>query len=352
MQNFPRRSLKSIYVSTACLSLIALPAIASDACTTGAIHTEASVSVSNGNTYKTNTAYQTRNTAMIHFDGEDNRTIAVEGPFAWSSDKHGETIADDFMRSFALGHQFHAFVLHFDEIVNDVTPVNDISFEGQEHLGFAGNLPFGGEIFLIGANKQKPDGFVFKFPDTPNIDVRLLDWRNQKGQKIPFHIRIDDQSDIYDYRYSKVEIAEYTPLWFMSEVPAPAIDKVQIYRLHRKLLAAHCMGDADQMAALTAPETLIAGGGDLFQSSDQETRTRFTSVFNRVVYSHYTDLIDPEIEVAASGDIAWAGVNVRAEGAEMKSGSPFDVQWAWVMLARKIEGVWLNAGNASNSKEE
>ncbi|GJL94534.1 MAG: hypothetical protein DHS20C05_09390 [Hyphococcus sp.] len=327
-------------------------AAASDACTTGAIHTEATVSVSNGNQYRTETAFHTRNNAMINFIDDETSMISVEGPLAWSRDQDGDHIADEFMRSFALGHQFHAFILHFGKIATEITATPDIAFQGNSHSGFIGKLPFGGKVSLVGDNWEEPQGYIFKFPNTPAIEVMFFDWRKMENRDLPFHIRIDDQSDVYDYKYSKVEITERTPLWFMNEVAAPDIDAVQIYRLHRKLLAAHCMGDADLMASLTAPETLVASRGDLFHSSDQETRSRFNSVFNRVVYSHYTDLAEPEIEVSSGGDIGWAGVNVRAEGAEVKSGEPFSDQWAWVMLTRKIDGVWYNAGNASNSKDE
>ena len=349
---FSRRIFTFIPIVATSFALWSSPAAATDACTTNAIHTIADVSVSDGTTYKTETAFHTGNNAMIHFTREDESTIAVEGPVAWSRDKNGETIADDFMRSFVLGHQFHAFILHFSEIATNISNVTSVTFNREDRLGFSGDLPFGGKVVLVGSNQQKPDGFVFKFDDTPPINISLLDWRKNKSRELPYHIQINDQERVFDYHYTKVEIAERTPLWFMNEVTAPDIDTVQLYRLHRKLLAAHCMGDADLMASLTAPETLVASRGDLFQSSDQETRSRFNSVFNRVVYSHYTDLSDPEIEVAASGDIGWVGVNVRAEGAEVKSGDPFDDQWAWVMLARKIDGVWRTAGNASNSKEE
>ena len=46
------------------------------------------------------------------------------------------------------------------------------------------------------------------------------------------------------------------------------------------------------------------------------------------------------IEVAESADIGWA------------IGEAFDGQWAWIILVRKIDGVWRNAGNASNLKQK
>ncbi len=57
-------------------------------------------------------------------------------------------------------------------------------------------------------------------------------------------------------------------------------------------------------------------------------------------YTGYHDLTEPMIEVAENGDIGWA------------IGKAFDDQWAWIMLVPKIDGVWINAGNASKLKQK
>ncbi len=332
------------------LNFLGANAFASDACAPTRISTSANVSVSDGSSYQIRSHYHTSNAAVIEFIGDNPSTIGVEGPFGWSTDKEGKTLVDPTVKSFALGHQFHGFVLHFYDIVENLRPVENIIFNDKPLDGVAGELPFGGEAYFLDG-KSKPDGMRFDFPDTPPIDITFLDWRKNDERELPYHIRIDDGERVFDYHYTKILVADASPLWFIKMVDAPSIDEIEIYRLHRQLLAAHCVGNADMMGELTASETIMASRGELFQSSDDETRARFESVFKRVVYTGYQDLTEPVIDVSKSGDIGWAAVNVRAVGSEMSSGEPFDSQWAWVMLVKKIDGVWLNAGNASNIKQ-
>ncbi|NOX84222.1 MAG: nuclear transport factor 2 family protein [Alphaproteobacteria bacterium] len=333
------------------ITLLPASAFASDACSTRMISTTADVVTSYGATYQTRSTYRATNAAVIEIIRDAASATAVEGPYAWTKNREGEKLSSATMKSFALGHQFHAFLLYFNDIARNIHPFTGVDFQGRTLDGITGDFPYGGKALLFGKSSQ-PTGLRFEFPDTPPIDISFLDWRKQAGATLPHHIHINDGASEFDYRYSKIDITERSPLWFFDAIPAPAIDEVQIYRLHRKLLAAHCLGDADLMAKLTAPQIVIASRGDLFQSSDEETRTRFTSVFKSVDYTGYYDLAEPIIEVAESGDLGWAGVNVRAVGADKANGEAFDDQWAWVMLARKIDGVWRNAGNASNLKQK
>jgi hypothetical protein len=116
-------------------------------------------------------------------------------------------------------------------------------------------------------------------------------------------------------------------------------------------MTAHCRGDAEMMARLTAPTGIVASRGEIFETTREQTLSRFASVFSRVDYTGYHDLKDPLVELANSRDIGWIVVNPLAEGRENESGELFSTQWAWVMLVRKLDGVWLNAGNASNLKQ-
>jgi hypothetical protein len=116
------------------------------------------------------------------------------------------------------------------------------------------------------------------------------------------------------------------------------------------LLAAHCLGDAEMMANLSLPETVIANRGVVSRVTRETTSTRFKGAFERFDYTAYTDILPPAITVSESGDLGWAAVNVIAKGTDRVSGEPFEDQWAWIMMMQKIDGRWLHAGNASNRK--
>ncbi len=145
-----------------------------------------------------------------------------------------------------------------------------------------------------------------------------------------------------------MDVAPASPLWFFEATGAPDLDAVQVYRLHRTLLAAHCLGDADLIANLSAPEVIVAGRGELYRESSESMRAQFTALFERLDYREYHDIVLPELKL--SGDLGWIGVNVRAVGEDKEGGAPFDDQWAWIMVVEKRDGAWLHAGNASNRR--
>jgi hypothetical protein len=321
----------------------------SDACSTNAIHTFANVSVSDGSTFSTESFYHSKDAAAIRHLLDEEQIIAVEGPVSWVQRARTTEAGNDFHKDFALGHQFHAYLLHFDEIVSNVRQNGEVQFRGDTFRATSGDKPNGGVAHIIaGEHPDQPFGLLFENPDA-TIAFSFFDWRDLDGQTIPYHVQIDDGERIFDYRFTDIDVAPRSPLWFMESLPVPEIDEVQVYRLHRKLLAAHCLGDADMMAELSAATTVSANRGQLVESTNESMRVRFTSVFERFDYTEYHDLVMPIIEIASSGDLGWIAVNVRAVGNENASGNTFDNQWAWVMMVEKINGAWRSTGNASNS---
>ncbi len=340
-----------IIYSVFCILLVAPIQVAwsSDACSTRAILASADVSVSDGSTFKVETFFHSEKAAAIRHIRDDEQLIAVEGPLSWIRSGNSVGLGTDFHKLFALGHQFHAFLLHFEDVASNTRRAEAIDFLGDVRSGVTGDYPYGGVVSLIeGDDDTRPAGLLFEFPETPPISVVFADWRGIDSSAIPYRVQIDDSERVFDYRYLSVELAPKSPLWFFEEVEAPAIDPVQVYRLHRKFLAAHCLGDADLMAALTAPEIVTANRGRLQQIQNKIMRERFTDVFQRLDYAEYHDIATPIIDLSKASDIGWVAANVRAIGTENKSGAAFDDQWAWVMMVRKIDDVWVHAGNASS----
>lgn len=310
------------------------------------------MTVSDGSHYATETLFHTKqNTAFKLIRDTATTTIAVEGPFSWISDGDKTESGGEFQKLFALGHQFHALLLDFDSIMGNVRPATGVDFIPPDG-SISGDYPFGGIVHLIaGDDPARPLGMVFDFPERGPITTTHADWRRVDGVDFPFQITIDDGERVFDYRYTEVDISPKSPLWFFDALAPPDLDKVQIYRLHRKMLAAHCLGDADIMADLTAPEAIIANRGNVVVTTPAEMRGRFEDLFKQVSYNEYVDLEPPVIMVSDNSDLGWATVKVRTQGEEISSGKSFQHQWAWVMLVKKIDGVWKHAGNASNRAE-
>lgn len=346
--------MKHLLISL-CAALAAAPsfALASNACETPTLSTKAAVTTSYGSAYGVETYYRSPDEAVARFVTDTPALMAVEGPLVWVESADGAALAGDNERRFVIGHQFLALAFYFDAIMTAVEPVKNIDFKGGKFKGRKGAYPGGGNATLVADREGRPLGLLLELPDETRIEVDYSDWRDTaSGKPAPHAATILHNGNAFNYRYTDVSFGEGDAVNFHKTYLAPAIDDIQIYRLHRALLAAHCRGDAAMMAALTAPEAVVANRGDIARVTNKETETRFASVFSRVDYRAYTDLKPPEIAVAQSGDLGWAVVNVRAEGEAVETGEPFSDQWAWTILARKIDGIWLNAGNASNRKEE
>jgi len=331
------------------MAMTSTPGSASDACSTRAVSTVAAVSVSDGSSFVTETHFAAPDHSVIMHLGEEDQVVAVEGPNAWAARGVKSEAGSDFHRVFALGHQYHAFLLYFEEIVGTEITETTVVFNGKERSALKASYPYGGDVFLVkGDTENQPAGIVFAFPEAPKIESTFEDWHDVDGTSLPFVAVIDDGTRQFTYRYEQLETADRPPGWFYEQVPAPAIDAVQIYRLHRNMMAAHCRGDAQAIASLTAAETVIADRGQLIEPTREDTLQQFTKVFKSLDYEHYIDLQTPQITVSDSGDLGWIAVNIKASGQEINSGKPFDSQWAWIMLVRKVEGQWLTVGNAAN----
>jgi hypothetical protein len=321
----------------------------SDACSMRAITAAADVVVSDGSKFQIETHFHSRDVSAIRHIRDSQQLIVVEGPQSWTQHGGNSNTGTEFHKLFALGHQFHAFVLHFEEIVSNVRRLDDVLFDDEARQATSGDYPYGGDVHLIhGSDEVRPLGLLFEFPEDTVISVKFDDWRSVGNVSLPYHLQIDDGQRVFDYYYSEVKVTPQSPLWFFDAVPAPPIDNVQVYRLHRKLLAAHCLGDADMMADLSTPEVLTASRGKLIQITNEAIRERFKALFQSLDYAAYHDLVLPKIDLSENAKLGWIGVSVLAEGSEIETGASFSQQWAWIMMVKKIDDVWLHAGNASN----
>lgn len=335
------------------MAAFALPntALASNACAVPAIDTYAAVTTSYGAEYGVQTTYRTRNDLVTQFVRDTTTTFAVEGAETWVQGDTGAQTGGNRERGFAIGHQYHALLLHFDDIIENVRTETEIDFNGEIRSGRTGDYPTGGTISLIdGAHKNQPAGMLMLLPEEKPITNTFSDWQEiASGETtLPHQIIINHDENIFTYIYSKISIGSMDAIDMQARYVSPEIDGVKIHRLHRVLMAAHCRGDFDMMADLSSPKTTIANRGEVTEVSQEETREMFESIFEQIQYSTYRDIETPVIRVADSGDIGWAIVNVHTDGQEKASGTPFSYQWAWVMLAEKRDGEWVYSGNASN----
>lgn len=344
------RVLAAISVSLACLGTVA-EVRASDACMDVAVRAAADVSVSDGTSFRTEALFLAADHSAIRhvYPDRGEQVVAVEGPLAWAKTPGGYADGAHFHKTFALGHQYHAILLHPEAVLTNLHESPAVGFQGESHAATTGDYPYGGTVHIVQKQSgERAAGFVFDFGPDSRIEVAFTDWRTEGGVELPFRAVIDDGRLTFDYRYTSIDTEPASPLWFFDALPVQELDAVAIHRLHRKMMAAHCLGDAAMIADLSAPTVISASRGELHQVSNADLRDRFGSLFASLDYRAYEDLAEPVIEVSESGDLGWIAVNVRAAGVARESGVAFDNQWAWIMTVKKIDGAWRHTGNASN----
>ncbi|MBI1392384.1 MAG: hypothetical protein GC152_06535 [Alphaproteobacteria bacterium] len=339
----------SIFAIAACSPGVAR---ADNACTTTGIETAASVTVSDGLTYDTQTFFRSRQHAIFRQIRSDrDSTVVVEGPTAWGVVDGDYRQGGNFEKLFALGHQIHALLVRFDDVHANVRKTRSITFNGNQRSARTGDYPYGGATHLIDGDSDRPAGFLFEFPETPPISATFHDWREIDDGRLPFRVVINDGDRSFDYLYTKLAIDVSMPAWAEEQSALAAFDATLIHRLHRRLLAAHCSGDAAAIASFAAPQSAIVANGAVRLQSPDDILQSFTEVFARLDYEVYEDVSTPIVRIADGGDIGWIAAQTRAAGREISTGRRFDDRWAWILPVSKVDGEWRFAGVAANRSE-
>jgi hypothetical protein len=226
-----------------CLGALAATSVAQAAedCRADAIATVAEVDVSDGSSYRVETYYLSADTLAVRFVDDNDRLFVVEGSISWARGGDREVEGSDSLSGFALGHQYHALLTRFAEIADGTKRVTGIEFAGRASAATRADFPFGGSMYLVdGESPAEAAGLLFEFPETPPIESRFLDWRQDGDRRLPYRIRIDDGDRVFDYRYTTVEFTERSRSWFYSVVGMPALDALKNYR---ESLAGACADD-------------------------------------------------------------------------------------------------------------
>jgi hypothetical protein len=180
-----------------------------------AILTAADVAVSDGSSFKTRSYFQSKNAAAIRHIADTDQTVVVEGPYGWVRAGDSEKMGSDFEKTFALGHQFHAMLLYFDEVMSNPRDSENVFFEGDEHPALTAEYPYGGLVHLIAdEGGLRAAGLVFEFPGSEPIVAIFSDWRKLDQIEVPFEVTVDDGQRSFRYRYTQIDMMPRNPLWF------------------------------------------------------------------------------------------------------------------------------------------
>lgn len=198
---------------------------------TRAVRTVAEVQAFDGQSYTAESYFQAADRAAIRFVDANEQLFVVEGPWGWAAQDGAAQLGPNLYRVFALGHQYHALLAYFDEIIAEKRHNENVEFGGGLYSTISGPFPFGGTVHMVsGKTPDKPEGMLFEFSEAPKIESRFLDWRTVEKRLIPFHIEIHDGQSVFNYKYSLVDFSPMPEQWFSEAIPLPEINEVIDYR--------------------------------------------------------------------------------------------------------------------------
>ena len=152
--------------------------------------------------------------AALRMVDENERFMAIQGSRTWAGLDGDIAPGDERYKPFILGHQFHALLIHFDELLSDVHVEQHVLFDGEQTRAMAGSSPFGGTVYRIDEDESgRVPGMVFEFPETPRIEVRFSGYEEIDGLRVPRQLVVDDGSATFDYRFWSLNLSESGKTW-------------------------------------------------------------------------------------------------------------------------------------------
>lgn len=172
------------------------------------VSTIARVEVSGGLMYSTKTLYVHPDKATFHRKYTDRViTLRMDDGNFWRDDGQGETPMEgsESDREFILGHQVHAWLLHFDVLSGGKSSCQDVEIFGKktraihvEHEQFSKTLmPCEG----------RPVYLYMQFGDIL-VQISFLDWRVHQGVELPFVVSFNDGTRTFLYHYDEIVVTD------------------------------------------------------------------------------------------------------------------------------------------------
>ena len=317
------------------------------------ITAKASVTVDDGSSYNTTAFYQDPQRVIFQLTYPDRQnTVGIEGKYYWQHNGEREEEGSPFIQEFALGHQFFAQLLYFDQIHPDVSSASRDTLGDvicQSVTGSGRVSPW--KIYIN--NVGKPLAAELLLEGASNIMMILEDWKEQSEILLPHKITIDDGQRVFTYLFTDIDfnygaISDfYLPMDKMT-------DEQQLLRLHRIGMDDHFFERIEGLQSVRDTSFLLANRGEVSEISQEEFDFAMGSIMNSRDHDKYDDMIRPIVKVSDDGSLGWVIVQVEVHGVMTEvpgeNDPSFNFQSAWIELYEKKDGVWKMTGNVSNFK--
>ena len=174
---------------------------------TADITSHASVTVSDGLHYQVTTVYRDQHHALFHrVYPERVITQVVDGETIWQRVGDELTAGTPFVEMLVLGHQFQAQLLWPEEFFLESAPEPGI--DDSCHCRVTLTRDRFGNVVRLQADpvSGRVNASTTQIADGPRIEYRFDEWQEVGGKSIPFAIRIDDGSRVFNYKFQDVRL--------------------------------------------------------------------------------------------------------------------------------------------------
>lgn len=172
------------------------------------VSTKARVEVSGGLQFSTRTLYVHPDKATFHRKYSDRViTLRMDDGKFWRDEGDGEApmAGSESDREFILGHQVHAWLLHFDALSGGKSGCQDVEIFGKntrairvEHEKFSK---------MLMPCEGRPVYLYMQFGDI-QVQISFSDWRMHQGIELPFRVSFNDGTRTFLYFYDEIVVTE------------------------------------------------------------------------------------------------------------------------------------------------
>ncbi len=314
------------------------------------LKTEASVTVSDGMVYNTKSLYVDNQRAFFQLNYPNKIThLGLEGKYYWSFD--GTTISEvtSEIGAFILGHQFHANILLFSRIHNEISdPVETIY---DEKKAIVVTTEDGWSFYFEKSGKPLGSKVLI---DGEEIHFSYSKFKKYANYELPSEVIIHDGERKFTYIYNSIEFDD-TNLEIMRPPVNILSEEQKLMRIHRLFMDDHYFERTSDMEPLMGDSLAMLYGGLININTGEQTILGLKRIMASRYHYEYNDLKRPIIKIANSGDLAWVLAEIEAKGIRIdekgNETGPLEFQCSWIMLHEKINGEWKLVGNVSTFKE-
>ncbi len=317
----------------------------------------ANVTTPDGRQYPVETTYWHPLKAFFTRNETDNfSTLGIWGKYNWHFNGERQQEVGEGSAEFVLLHQFHAALIHFTRLFDEITEPVVVQLDGCACLQMDAKRVANDHTFYFEQQTGRPYMWAIHRDDQPDVRIFYSDWRTVDGMMLPFVLNIQDAADPWLYEFTEVRVnntpadAHYPPFSTLT-------DEQQLLKLHQDFVDVHLLGrTVTEQPAAQASTYTVAYQGEIFTSEGSDFSEFYQRIFSTRDYFSYNDLIRPVVKVSDDGTLGWIIVQIQADGVrfdeQRQPAGPLEFTSAWVSLYEKNDGEWRMAGNVSNFKPD